>query len=487
MIKKKTKSNKEQTTSEKVLNKTLKKKEEMLDKYLKNVAKMTKIPDNIQIDKNKNILKIILILENQIAFLKGLNLKRENKKEMTIKEKQYNDYLNIVNNTAIEHEIEKRRIIIKEIKKYLEKEENLQPFSSFYTLTLIITELYTIKCLTKEEYLDIIMYFIKLNIDLGILEQNNRTKFTTIHELDNKMLLYFKGKANPNIVSMLATIINMNNTNFKEIFIEATRNIQEHYIDKKNNYTENDIEIILSALKQLQIFATANDIVRKALSKQMKKQENRKIKIKKKAIEVTETGKITINHFINETEEKEERKPITMTPYFTASLKKNEIDKEQTKKRRTIQEIKKELAEYIDLYNFEIKKQILPKTRSHIIELLIDLEKERKEINTFIICTNLSLTYEIEKGDIKILRQIFAENRRKYYFYYETKGYIQLEKHIKFLEEVFDLLSTERDINIIKQFEYEIKSELLTLENICPATHEYEFRELEKYKQMKKY
>lgn len=135
------------------------------------------------------------------------------------------------------------------------------------------------------------------------------------------------------------------------------QNIFDHYLNKKDDYTKDDINIILNTLKSMKVSEIIVEYVRIILNRKLEKRlkAQTKIVIKKE-----------------------------VSPVNSPKTKKYLSDKEY-------KTIKKELASYYDLYNSKLIRPLSYEEMIYCVNLLIKLGESKDTINLFVMNAEKSI------------------------------------------------------------------------------------------------
>ena len=304
----------------------------------------------------------------------------------------------------------------------------------------------------NKEITNIIFSFIRKNIENGILDESKEIKnlsscitskpfdyISDMYEIAQQKDYYqsFKrlytikleeGQPNPNCLYTL----HLYDKNRMEELRRTHKKIKEHYFDKLETYTEEDVEIVINALEVWQKAECIEDIVRETLLSKINKRNTQKQQIEIKRIEREQKPILTKKQYHeikNELDSKfdfvrmEPLINVTLTPEeiahciylmnqlsFTDREKEIFLEKSFKKSREEIfnvDEILKILQEQIEFYNIndDIVKKLIENIEIFIIEYkeaTDPLEKEEwlelikseiDKINMFI-----PKTFEYEKS-----------------------------------------------------------------------------------------
>lgn len=382
---------------------------------------------------NINITKFLEFLENYKNDLSNEELFLSSVNFINNQQKQYDEVVN-------------EMIIVQNLIRILSLDQKFWPqtrelFNDFEILCKYLNK----AGLDVRGKMDVLFYMIEKNIATGILKENvvlvdsRKTKdykfdnFTS-DEVRDMIFQHELHKLNnedkQSIISKLSVDVS-----------DLARNhllIYKHYINRKDNYTEEDINYLVSALLNLKVDSTLCDSIYYVL---MKKLEKRK-----------KTGqKVTISFGLEE------------------SKKEKEI-----LSRREYKLLVKEINAYYDLDKQKLMSPLTWKDAIYCASLLYKIQVNPEVVRTFFTKVE-KFSYEHFTNPIALYNMYFSRlkyYREKYYFDSNDESFANLEDLI---QEIF--IANEEDYIFWKE---SIGQELHTILSLLPQDFEYEEKEVEK-------
>lgn len=340
-------------------------------------------------------------------------------------------------------ELYNEREVIDTLRKFLnydlEKEEiKTVVFSDFDTLCTLFKH-----CeLSLKEKFEIIIYFIEKNIEVDILTYKNAI-FYNVKNSSPRVSEIKKNEKNKEIFERYYILLNKKEeltdlelSDKKELeeylkqyevdyseLVEAHKKIRLHYIDKEDEYTKEDINIIIDNLKVVGVFEEELENIRKILENELSKRKDKNVKL----------------NISFETEE-------------------DRRNKDEEKKK-----IEKEINTYFDFKNMTSIRFLTMDEVLYVVSLLRKIKYSEDTIKEFLRINE----YELNKQNV-ITRYLQLHARLEYY---ELKYGIS--------EELSNLDSYFKELFITSDEDYEFWKKLLEEEltktlKYIPNTYDYE-------------
>lgn len=312
--------------------------------------------------------------------------------------------------------------------------------------------------LNKREYIDLIFYIVKRNIQSGLFEGTTYDKSFTEKSLSTwENRIYGNEKVISNIktwesnfiiyctVYKNAVMIPEAGTTLKRINMEKIPNytieelqeyhmiIQKHYFDKINSYNEEDIKLVTEALFNLYLSESTCIEVYQYLSYEMKKR-----KTKKKVVIIND----------NKNDDKKSKLSLSKKEYNT---------------------IYNELLTYFDFNNMKPIKFLTLDEIIYCLYLLQALNCHKDTMNNFL---RIIEKYNKKQNPLSLYSSLY--NKIKLYEEDSELSSKMLELE-SYLKEMF--ITNDEDYLEWKKL---FNEELLEIINILPKNYNYEFNETQK-------
>lgn len=311
--------------------------------------------------------------------------------------------------------------------------------------------------ITPKDITEIVFYCLKRNLDVGILDNDSKITGVPLHAK------FISKVFNPQTLlgSMMASSYyesykTLNEALFLEVEVkedtlydlldskidnlEFKRGqyalIKEYYFNRLNSYTEDDVSIVIEALKQLGINEESLSAIRETLIARIIKRQPKKDEIYVSKVKVTPQPKQLIS--------KKERYAI-----------------------------EKELAEYFDFMKMEpLAERVLTTNEiAYCIGLLEKLEVSQNRINIF-----MHKSFKKAKEAVVDLNIIFNELQVKLQFYGIDNEDVKnsLETIRMFMPEYLLLRNSTENSEELKEWEEIIITELDNIKAYIPKDYQYE-------------
>lgn len=224
-----------------------------------------------------------------------------------------------------------------------------------------------------------------------------------------------------------------------QVFQDNHRLIKEAYLDKIDSYTKDDIDIVLFALKELQVVDEVINSIRKTLEANLVRRQNK------------------------ENKRKEREKLSHIIP-------KIELPKKEVLSKKEYNLTYRELLTYYDLDNQQVLRPLSIKEVIYCVRLMLKLNIQESAIDTFI----RNIDKENKKMSNPISLYVSLYDKISYY----AKD-TEISKKIALIEEYLEqiFICSEEDYEFWKSM---IGEEVSELTKLLPATGEYEKIEAKK-------
>lgn len=353
------------------------------------------------------------------------------------------------------HELNYVRRIIPTLELMLLNESNME--SEMITDDFDHLSLYLLGSPLKGmEVLDILMDFVSLNIDKGLLEQPSRVVILDSSIAQKKGLSLEKvselseGGALNSLLNTSDTELSNEDIKVKQILLEVSKesnsgqklhqfltyhqDLRDSYLNKTDSYQKEDIDKIISSLDGLGVCLELCDKIRATLNREL----SRRLK------------KTSINSYVVKKEQSNRKsKYILDTEY---------------------KQIKKEIGQYWDIYKMEAKRDLTEEERLYCAHLLLKIGTDSGLVRTFFYRTE-------EKTDLENPIGFYNRTYDKLKFYEQKCNFQQPLDNIQdYLQEIF--ITSSEDYQFWKD---EIKKELGTMVQKLPQSYEYEVQKASSY------
>lgn len=321
------------------------------------------------------------------------------------------------------------------------------------------------------DYSDMMLYLVKRNIECGILNKFNKIKdfniasgimasgdfflvlmnnkkrksiYRKLDELSKKYMLKNNNKKGINLISFKSAV--------KMELLQLTHLIiKEHYLDKKDSFTKDDVKLICLAFSKLGVSTENVNLIKNSLENKIEIRENLKLEEERK-------------QKLNENSKKEKFVPSYVIEQSINSNAKTTEDK-------IYNVCKRKLAECFDFDKKQPLRYLELKDITHCLYLLNEMGVSLEDRNKFIKIVE-KYNRELEVTPVKR----YLDLRGKIFYYGSLNE--EILRILSDLDECFRMMeSKDNDYTFYEEFMSIGLKEALSL---IPKGYEYEYSEAQK-------